>query len=178
MSTVTETPDLLQSVREALEGITPLPWTADEQEMYIFARGTMMSGFETMVADSDYSRFVAEMRGFGSDEPQERNLHAIATVMNAAPALLSRVEAREAELLRLNGPTCPHDGKRASEHREMKTTCFAVHHDFTGDGESCSQILSSTYGRCSRYRDAYVHQNCQAHTPWSDGEKWLRENAR
>lgn len=56
----------------------------------------------------------------------------------------------ESELLRLNGPSCPHDGKRASEHTLCRT------HD----------------------EHIYLAQCTRTHTRWFDGEEWLRRNAR
>jgi hypothetical protein len=131
------TPYSADAVREVLKGITPLPWTADDYGMYIFARGTTETGFKTMVADDgdpeplfvhcracdgsgfasdadgeedscgtcDGNRYapvpVARMRGAGGGEPQERNLHAIATVMNAAPAMLETIANQQATIERL-----------------------------------------------------------------------------
>lgn len=89
----------VQELRKLMEGITPLPWTADEYDMYIFARGTTDTGFDTVVADDGNHRgdgkdpnVVARMRGFGGGEPQERNLHAIAAAMNILPDLLEIAE--------------------------------------------------------------------------------------
>lgn len=79
-------PDLLtlEEIAEltaVLKGITPLPWKADNYNIYGASK-------RAMVADNDDPEAVARMRGFGSGQPQERNLHAIAAIMNAAAALL------------------------------------------------------------------------------------------
>jgi hypothetical protein len=159
--------DEIAQVAEALKGITPLPWYADEPGFYIFAKGTPKRGFGAMVADGDgepelfikcrrcdgsgvehdaddeedncrdcggqrYQTYdhhhVAQMRGFGSGQPQERNLHAIATVMNAAPRLLATIERlqRERDALRVSRK---HMHRRAqdaeSKLSEMQATTVA-----------------------------------------------------
>ena len=92
------TPSPLEEVKKALEGITPLPWEPCPEEMYIFAgKG------QRMVADDGgflaQRERVARIRGFGGGEPQERNLHAIATVMNNAPWMVARIEELAAQSL-------------------------------------------------------------------------------
>jgi hypothetical protein len=94
----------IEECREALKGITPLPWTADDDDLYIFAGGTMEKGFTKMVADEgdgEHPNLTVRMRGFGGGEPQERNLHAIATIMNAAPLLIERIVKSDARLRRI-----------------------------------------------------------------------------
>lgn len=83
-----------EKVKKALKGITPLPWVPDRGGYYLFAPNGKAPG-RAMVADDgdgEHPGLTVRIRGTGSGQPQVRNLHAIATVMNAAPALLAEIE--------------------------------------------------------------------------------------
>lgn len=64
-----------------------------------------------------------------------------------------------ADLRRLCGPVCPHDGKYAVEHKSC------------GYRRSigCAQVGYHTTALCAEVRD---------HPEWPEGEAWLRERSR
>ena len=86
------------------------------------------------------------------------------------------------ELLRLCGPVCEHDGKRASEHGKVRWLCGwqDSHHEYIGratfhDSPVCGADLAMG-GKCLGDKSAYLHGPCSAHPSWPEGETWLREH--
>jgi hypothetical protein len=88
------TDEQIGALTEVLSGITPLPWTTDVMSLHIRAgRGQIMVADDGWPDTETDASIVTRIRGFGSGQPQEKNLHAIAAVMNAAPKLLSTLTA-------------------------------------------------------------------------------------
>lgn len=108
---------------------------------------------------------------------------------------LATVIARDAELLRLCGPVCPHDGKRASEHRQPYVSTprsFAplpekVKHRYE-ECVDCDDLISYHHEGIEHcHYCAESPRGCDGtpetqpsrppHAPWPEGEEWLRSHA-
>jgi hypothetical protein len=89
--------DDVRKLRDALDGITPLPWEFDRLGLWITKTGGHPRVADIDPFDEDPTH-LAEMRGYGSGQPQERNLAAIVALMNAAPRLLEIAMERLTEI--------------------------------------------------------------------------------
>lgn len=90
---------------------------------------------------------------------------------------VERAAHLKAELLRLCGPVCPYDGKRASEHyRGGSDDCMETR--YSGSGAPCGfpdeWWIHDLHGPNGEETHVFVPST---HPKWPDGEEWLRSHA-
>lgn len=134
---------------------------------------------------------------YTTEERMRRALSALylevapAVASDLGGAVLAHVNALTADLARLCGPKCPHDGKYAVEHEqaysarpksfepvpsshahefELCLDCDTLSHD-EGAAEHCARCYEP-YDVCDG--TPFIQPPAPPHPAWPDGAEWLR----
>lgn len=92
--------------------------------------------------------------------------------IHAMAGRMKEIYALESELLRLCGPVCPHDGKRAIEHIGSAWLPSGTRLCQT---DGCRGL--DWQGEHSKFASNYAHPFV-AHPEWPEGAQWLRERGK
>lgn len=92
-------------------------------------------------------------------------------------ALIARIDADAAELTRIRGPVCEHDGMRADVHSFWRGRLH-LHGDYcahrAGNNRVCGKAMGATIHDCTVGERGKYHDFQPSHPPSPAIEDWLR----